>query len=445
MSKLTTIVLVFYTAFLFATDTEQYQKLLENAHVSGPGYAAIVTQHGKTLFHGAVGLADIETEVPISPDHVFRLGSITKQFTAVAILQLAEQGKLRLDDVITEHIPNYPTQGKKICIEHLLNHTSGIKSYTSMEYWSAEVRKKDFTPAELIDQFKNEPMDFDPGDQFSYNNSGYILLGYIIERITGRTYEDYIETEFFDKLGMKNSRYGRPFELIQNKAKGYDADDTGEIINAPYLSMTQPYAAGALLSTTRDLSIWNEAVFNYELISKESLDLAHTRTILNSGEKKYSGLGWRFNRLKGSYAINHSGRINGFATHASYFPEEQVFVAVFSNCRSNDPSFLMRQLAAEALGKPITFPADINIEPALLHSYVGSYQIEPDYIIKVTSQEGRLFAQAPGQSILPLIPIKKDRFKAPQIDAELRFITKDGVIQSLMIFQGGEYIAMKVE
>ena len=430
---------------LFSQEDSRYSQILEEFYVTGPGYSAIVTKDGEVLFHDAIGLADIENDTPIQPDHVFRLGSITKQFTAIAILQLAEQGLLRLDEDITTYIPDYPTQNNKICIEHLLNHTSGIKSYTSMETWTPEQRMKDLTPSELIDMFKYEPMDFSPGDEFKYNNSGYVILGYIIERVTGRSYEDYIEKEFFEKLGMHNSHYGEPDEIAQIRAHGYAPDKNGDFINAPSISMSQPYAAGSIVSTTADLNKWNEAVFNHELVSKESLELAHESTILNDGETVNYGFGWRFNRLKGSTAINHGGGINGFETHAAYFPEEKVFVAVFSNCRSNDPGFLMRALAGEAIGKPLDLSAETSIDTDDFDAYVGVYQIDPDYIIKISEDSDRLLVQATDQSILHLFPIKKGHFRAPQIDAKFRFISKDGEIESLMIFQGGEYIAKKIE
>ena len=263
--------------------------------------------------------------------------------------------------------------------------------------------------------------------------------------MTGRSYGEYVEEEFFKKLGMHHSHYGEPAEIAEISAHGYAADENGEFINAPALSMTQPYAAGSIVSTTADLNKWNEAVFNHELVSKESLELAHESTILNDGKTVNYGYGWRFNRLKGSTAINHGGGINGFETHATYFPEEKVFVAVFSNCRSNDPGFLMRVLAGEAIGKPLDLSPETPIDTDLFDSYVGVYQIDHDFIIKVSLDSDRLLVQATDQSILPLFPIKKDHFRAPQIDAKFRFITKDGEIESLMIFQGGEYIAKKIE
>jgi len=173
-----------------------------------PGAAVIVTQNGQTLLRKGYGMADLELQVKIEPDMVFRLGSVTKQFTAVAILMLEEQGKLSVEDPITKFLPDYPTQGHTITVEHLLAHTSGIRSYTSMPEWLT-VWRKDFALNELIDFFKNQPMDFAPDEKWLYDNSGYILLGAIIEKASGQPYEDFIRTKIFEPLGMKHSCYDR--------------------------------------------------------------------------------------------------------------------------------------------------------------------------------------------------------------------------------------------
>ena len=176
------------------------------------GAAILITKGDKVLYRGGAGMADLELSIPMTADHVFEIGSITKQFTAVAILMLAEAGKLDVQDEITKYLPDYPTEDHKITIHHLLNHTSGIRSYTSMNLQG--IARTDMTPAELIDFFKNEPMDFAPGERWLYNNSGYILLGYIIEKVSGQSYEDFIEQRIFKTLGMENSRYGHKGEII---------------------------------------------------------------------------------------------------------------------------------------------------------------------------------------------------------------------------------------
>lgn len=244
------------------SEIKEYDKLMSGMFAEdGPGGVALVVSDGEVLYRKAFGMANLELDVAMSPDNVFRIGSITKQFTSCAILKLAEEGKLDLQDDITRFIEDYPTHGYHISIEHLLTHTSGIKSYTSMEEWTAELMKQDFTTAELVDFFKNQPMDFAPGEEFRYNNSAYFLLGYIIELVTEMPYADYIDSTFFKALGMNNSYYGSTSRIIPMRASGY-ASLREDYRNANFLSMTQPHGAGALLSTVDDLYTWYNAVMH---------------------------------------------------------------------------------------------------------------------------------------------------------------------------------------
>ena len=213
------------------------------------------------------GMANLELDVKVEPKHVFEIGSITKQFTAVSILLLEEQGKLSLGNEITKYIPDYPTQGKTITIHNLLNHTSGIKSYTNIPSFVENARTH-MSPLELIDTFKDEPMEFELGTKFSYNNSRYILLGYIIENITGDSYAEFIKEEIFDKLNMADSYYGSMIDIIPNRASGYSQTDAG-YRNADYLSLILPYAAGSIMTTTSDLLKWQNAIDANTLISDQ--------------------------------------------------------------------------------------------------------------------------------------------------------------------------------
>jgi len=179
-----------------------------------------VVKEGEVIYRKAFGKANLELDVDMRPEYILQIGSITKPFTACAILKLMEEGKLSLQDDITKYIEDYPTHGHTITIEHLLTHTSGIKSYTGMDEWTSEVRKKNFTPEELTDFFKNQPMDFAPGEKYSYNNSAYFLLGYLIEILSGKTYEVFIDSVFFQPLGLNNSFYGNTSRIIKNRAAG---------------------------------------------------------------------------------------------------------------------------------------------------------------------------------------------------------------------------------
>ncbi|HEY7543856.1 MAG TPA: serine hydrolase domain-containing protein, partial [Blastocatellia bacterium] len=193
-----------------------------------PGAAVIVVKDGKVIFRKGYGMANMELGVKIEPDMIFRIGSVTKQFTAVAILMLMEQGKLTLQDEITKFLPDYPTQGQRITIEHLLTHTSGIKSYTGLPEWRPQWRK-DVSLKELIDLFKDKPMEFAPGEKWNYNNSAYVLLGAIIEKISGQSYAEFLEKNIFTPLGMKNTSYDNTSRVIARRAAGYSKGKEGYV------------------------------------------------------------------------------------------------------------------------------------------------------------------------------------------------------------------------
>ncbi|WP_339611489.1 serine hydrolase domain-containing protein, partial [uncultured Planktosalinus sp.] len=271
---------------------------------NAPGATVLIAQDDKVIYRKAFGMANLELNVPMNPEHVLELASITKQFTSVAILMLMEQGKLSLEDPLSKYIEDYP-KGKEVTIHHLLNHTSGIKSYTDIPSFR-QMARTDMTPIEIINKFKDLPMDFEPGERYAYNNSAYILLGYIIEEVSGMSYEDYIQKNIFDKLGMKNSYYGSQSRIILNRASGYQP--SGESYeNAEYLSMTLPYAAGSLMSTVDDMLLWSKAIHRNTLISERSKQLAFTNYTLNNGKNINYGYGWGINKLAGITSIEHTG------------------------------------------------------------------------------------------------------------------------------------------
>ncbi|NTV80719.1 MAG: beta-lactamase family protein, partial [Candidatus Aminicenantes bacterium] len=319
-----------------------------------PGAAVIVRKNGETVFRKGYGMADLELGVPVEPDMVFRLGSITKQFTAVAILLLAQEGKLGLQDEITKFLPDFPTQGRRITVEHLLTHTSGIQSYTDLPEW-LPLWRKDFTLKELIDLFKDKPMQFGPGESWAYNNSGYVLLGAIIEKVSGKTYEGFIEAAIFQPLGMKRSYYGSAERIIPRRIPGYQTGKGG-FVNAPYLSMTQPYAAGSLLSTVDDLAVWSDAVFSGKLVRKEWLEKAFTPYRLKNGESSGYGYGWFIADFAGHRSIEHGGGINGFTSYAMTFPEDGLFLSILTNGaiegRAPEPRAVKIAWLALGLGEP---------------------------------------------------------------------------------------------
>jgi CubicO group peptidase (beta-lactamase class C family) len=361
-----------------------------------PGAAIIVQKDGKTIFRKGYGMADLELGVAVEPDMVFRLGSITKQFTAVSILMLAEQGKLALQDEITKFLPDYPTQGRKITVEHLLTHTSGIQSYTDLPEW-LPLWRKDFTVKELIDLFKDKPMKFEPGQRWVYNNSGYILLGAIIEKVSGQTYEEFVDSRIFKPLGMKHTYYGSTERVIPRRIPGYQAGKNG-FLNAPYLSMTQPYAAGSLLSTVDDLAVWSDAVFSGKLVRKEWLDRAFAPYKLKNGESTGYGYGWCIANFGGHRSIEHGGGINGFTSYEITLPEDRIFAAILTNSAisGRDPEPRAVKIAWLALGLPQPEPKAVPIAANDLVSLAGVYENEGQEPWYITNEGSKIFSQRAG-------------------------------------------------
>ena len=387
-----------------------------------PGAAVIVVRDGKILFRKGQGMANLELGVQIEPDMVFRLGSITKQFTAVAILMLAEQSKLALDDSIAKFLPDYPTLDHLITIEHLLTHTSGIKSYTDMPE-CPPIWRKDLTVEELIDFFKYQPMQFAPGKRWAYNNSGFIMLGAIIEKVSGQTYEQFIQQNIFDPLGMKHSYYDSPLRVISRRVAGYDKGPES-YTNAAYLSMTLPYAAGALASTVDDLAIWDSALYTEQLLKQETLQQAFISHRITDGSSVAYGYGWAISEYKGHRLIEHGGDINGFRTHEIRMPDDRVFVAVLSNLGNADSERLAFKIAALVIGHPYKEPTPVELNPEVLTRYEGVYKINASEERLITREDNRLFSQRGQGQPVELVPLSSIEFFFKEMSLNhLRFVS----------------------
>jgi D-alanyl-D-alanine carboxypeptidase len=397
-----------------------------------PGAAVIVTRNGETLLRGGYGMADLELGVAIRPDHVFRIGSVTKQFTGVAILMLEQEGRLSLSDPLTRFFPDYPTGGQHVTVEHLLGHTSGIRSYTEMESW-AETRRQDLGVEELIAMFRDEPFDFAPGESWRYNNSGYILLGAIVEQLSGMPYGEFVEKRIFAPLGMTRSHYGEHERVLANRIPGYSRRGDGWV-NADFLSMTHPYAAGSLLSSVDDLARWNAAIQRGELLDAERWRRAFQPVLLNDGRSTSYGAGFMTGWLGPYTTIEHGGGINGFISQALSVPEAGVFVAVLTNADGplGDPTALSLQLADMVLGGVRDAPA-VAVTPQRLSQYVGVYRIAPDATRTITYEDGVLYSQRSGGSRLELRPIGEDLFLFPATGARLVFERQAGAVVRMIL------------
>jgi D-alanyl-D-alanine carboxypeptidase len=374
-----------------------------------PGAAVFVVKDGKPLLRKGYGMADLEQGTKITPESVFRIGSITKQFTAVAILQLVESGQIALNDPITKFLSDYPTQGKTITIEHLLTHTSGIQSYTDKPEF-LEAMRRDMTPQQIIEAVQNDPMQFDPAAQFRYNNSGYILLGMIIEKVSGMPYAEYMEKNVFPRAGLTATSYGDTAKIVSNRVPGYTRSGDS-FANASFLSMTLPYAAGALLSTVDDLARWHAALIAGKVVDRKLLDAAWKPFKLTSGEEAGYGYGWGLGSIAGEKVIQHGGGINGYTSHEMWMPEHDVHVTVLTNNETGEPApdFVAGLLALQAIGKPLNTKT-IAMSEKDLAAYTGVYRIDEKTTRTITLENGTLYSQRSGSRRLAISPTARDQF-----------------------------------
>lgn len=314
----------------------------------GPGGAFLIAKNGKPIYQKAFGKANLELDVDLTPESVFQIGSMTKQFTAVAVLMLEEQGKLNVNEPISKYISDFPA-GEKITIHHLLTHTSGIKDFTKMKTLR-EIAQKEMTPKMMVDFFKNEPVDFAPGEKFDYNNSGYVVLGHIIELVSGETYEDFIKKYIFEKAGMSHSYYASDRQVISKRAYGYHKKEHG-FVNKTVISFSVPYSSGSLMSSLGDMLQWQNSLNKNVLLNAESTKKAFSKYKLNNGEEFTYGYGWHIKDLNGTPSREHGGSVFGFKSMGVYIPSEDIYVIGFSNCDCHSPTQITRDIAKLALEK----------------------------------------------------------------------------------------------
>jgi len=346
----------------------------------------------------------------MDPNHVFRIGSITKTFTAAAILKLAANKQLSLADDIRQYLPEFLPGGPKITIEHLLSHTAGIKTYNRIPNWEDQINQTDQSPEAIINIFKEEPLLFTPGEQFLYSNLGYILLGKIIEVVATTSYENYLQSTFFEPLGMKHTYYDQNRMVMPHQIEGY-SKDKDHFHPADYLDMKIPFSAGGLRSNVDDIYLWYQALYNGQVLPKSILNKAHTPFVLNNGMKIPYGLGWKAGNIKGVRSIKHDGVIQGFTSFALYLPEKELFVALFSNCDCNlDIEAPASKLAAIAIGDPFQNSANPIIPKATLLSLQGVYESENGAKKQITYQDGQLMYHDKGGGKTPLLPAGNQQF-----------------------------------
>jgi CubicO group peptidase (beta-lactamase class C family) len=351
--------------------------------------SVLVAEAGEVIYENGVGWANIEWEVPNTPDTKHRIGSVTKHFTSAIILQLVEEGEIELDAPIATYLPGYPAeQGSKVTVHHLLNHTSGIPSYTGLPDFIQEQGRDPFTPDELIEVFWDMPLEFEPGTAWAYNNSGYFILGRIIENVTGDEYDDVLRERILEPFGLDDSGYDHNGEIQPHEASGYRHTMTG-FEHASYLDSSLPYAAGMMYSTVRDLYRWDRALAEgaKPFQSMETKELWYT-----PGLEDYA-YGWsvRDEQIGDDgptvRVIEHGGGINGFNTAYVRYPDQQNMIAVIDNTEGN-PGAIAAQLARVLYDQPTEAP-----KPEI--SRVIAATIEEQGVEAGIEEYRRLRAEAP--------------------------------------------------
>ena len=422
----------------------QIDSLATAALRNGPvaGMSVAVVKGRDTVVMKGYGFADVENDVPATASTVYRIGSITKQFTSAAVMQLVEQGKVNLDDDITKYFPNFPTHGQRILVRHLLNHTSGIPSYTDIPSFG-RVITLDLPHDSLLAMVGKDSLMFAPGSGFYYNNSGYYMLGVLIEKVTGQKYGDYLTQHLFEPLGLHATYYCATAPLIKHRAQGY-ATDHGKLVNASYIDMGLPFAAGSLCSTVGDLVKWEHALFSGKVVSQQSLAQMTTPAKLTSNRPMPYGFGLAPDTVGGHRNVGHGGGINGFISHEEIYPDDSLTVVVLANTGPAPSQAVARNAARLVLGLPLmkgpSVPKEIALDSAQRARYVGNYSLQnPDNSripAKVVDENGHLVLEARGQHG-QLIAVGPDVFAVKgQPGARVLFTMSNGRASEFLLDQG---------
>lgn len=419
--------------------------LAEAFSADAPGAAMLVMRGDEVLYRGARGLADVTNQVPLQPGDRFRIASVTKTVSAAGLLTLVDAGKVALTDPLSRYLPTYPG-AEGITIEQLLNHTSGVRDYTSIPGVFDGPIRRDVTTAQLIDYFKNEAPDFAPGKGWRYSNSGYVLFGAVIETVTGEPWHRYLRRALFEPLAMSDTGYGADPAVAAGHVNGYAT--IGGVPTAPLpLSMTQPHAAGGLVSTVDDLVRFHRALHAGQVLRPET----YLRMITPVGPAKSNDYGYGINvsPVRGVPAYQHDGLIAGFSAHVIHVQGAEVTVAVLHNSetptQAQTPANIARRLAAVAIGDPYPPVTPVALDAALLRQYEGVYRVDDESVRTLRVVDGALTAQrsylAAGEASPreALIAIADDTFVYPDGFSRLQ-LERDagGNVSAMRIWLLGE-------
>lgn len=422
---------------LFAQTQEQKLKELIEAYTKQGKFngSVLVTKNGKILLDAGFGYKSLSDSSLNQSRTIFQIGSVTKQFTAAAVLRLQEQNKLNVQDKISKYFPDFP-KGDSITIENLLNHTSGIFNYTNDPAFMQSEALKSISEKKMIALFKNKPLNFSPGSQWAYSNSGYMLLGYIIQKVAGKPYEQVIRETIFSPLDMTSSGFN--FTVLQSpdKATGYFFISGTENNEATIVDSTVSFAAGAIYSTTGDLYKWYKGLMSGKIITQASLDKATTPF------KNNYGYGLAIDSAFNKRTISHSGGIFGFSSNLTIIPEDDACIVMLNNFGNPSIGKITKDILAVLYDQPYHLPAlkkEVSLSANILNKYIGEYQLAPQFSIIFTVEDGKLFGTPTAQPRAQLYAQREDLFFLKIVDADVEF-KKDsaGKVTELVLTQGGK-------
>ena len=396
--------------------------------------SVLVAQKGKILLEKGYGFQNKKDSVHNSANTIYQIGSITKQFTSAIILQLVEKQKMSLQDKLSKFFPDYP-KGDSITVEHLLTHTAGIYNYTNDGHFMSTASERPITRDSLLYLFKYKPLDFSPGTKWSYSNSGYILLGVIIEKVTGKSYFQVVRENIFEPLDMRHTGFDFTNLHDANKAIGYSSDFSKPV---GIVDSSVSFAAGAIYTTVGDLYKWDQALYGNRIVSQALLEKAFT------AYKSDYGYGWQILTTYNKKVTEHGGGITGFVSFILRVPEDQLCIILLSNLPSPTPQVIANQINDLFNGKNPLLPVarkEIHLDTAILKLYTGEYELAPTFHITISLENGVLEAQATNQGKNPLFAEKTNFFFLKVVDAQVEFLTgPDGKIDRLVLYQSGRQI-----
>jgi CubicO group peptidase (beta-lactamase class C family) len=416
-----------------AQDTARMEQIIQG-YVQNKTFmgTVLVARDGDVVLSKGYGMANLEWDIPNQPSTKFRLGSITKQFTAASILLLEERGKLRTSDPVKKYFAEAPAAWDAITLHYLLTHTSGIPNFTSLPEYNT-IKLSNSPIDKTIASFKDKPLDFAPGDRMSYSNSGYLVLGYVVEKVGGVPYTQFLQDNIFTPLAMQDSGYDSNTGIISHRASGYSPGPGGPA-NAGYVHMSVPHGAGALYSTTEDLLKWEQALFGGKLVSVASLQK------MTTPEKSDYAYGLVVVTQNGRKRIVHGGGIEGFNTSMAYYPDSKTAVIVLANLNGSVPDQLSSQLSAVVFGDRVTLTAErktTTVPAAVLAKYAGAYEMAPKMTLTVVHEDDRLYAQLTGQPRFEIFPESETSFFLKVVDAQLSFVVENDVATHVVLHQNG--------